>query len=161
MTEHEGYEGDNVEHEADVNADNVSAETLTADQQRIVKWQEAASNAPSSDDLRAMLTECAEARAMLDAAVAKYEAAAATRALVYGWQRVADDEGVTPKRLHNWHREHVPHLEDLSSVPDKEMKREERRIESANRRLAEEARLREQVEAQRARLIEAQKGLNR
>lgn len=139
---------------------NVEGE-LTKDQERIAQWQAAASEAPSAEDMTRYRSDVREAEDMLRTAIARYESSAATRALVYGWAKVAEEEDITPKRLHNWHREHVGHLEDLSTVPEKEMQREQRRIEAAQKRLEEEAKLRERVAAQQARLNAAREGLNR
>ena len=134
---------------------------VTRDQKRITEWHEAAQAAPSSDEMHARREAVREAEAILADARNALEAGAAQRACVYGWGKVAEEEGVTAKRVHAWHREHTPDLPDLSTVPGREMAREERRITAEAERLEAEARLRERIIEQQARLTEIKKGLNR
>lgn len=160
MTDEQSNYGDEhaepAEHEQAVTMDS-----MTKDQERIAQWQAAAETVASQDDMRVMRDEVEQAREMLAAAEAKYAESAARRACVYGFARVADEEGVTAKMLHSWQREHASDSVNLSSVPVKEMVREQRRIEAERQRIEELSIIQQQVADREARLAQARKGLDR
>lgn len=116
------------------------------------KWHAAAQAAPGESEVTEMRTNLEALRKEVAALEKKFATATATRACVFGFQRVADEQKTTAKQIHAWRREYTPNLEDLSSIPDREMKREERRIAALDERLRAEAELKRRREEHQARL---------
>lgn len=124
----------------------------SADEIAAEKWHAAAEAAPGESEVTEMRTNLEALRKEADALEKKFAKAVATRACVFGFQRVADEQKTTAKQIHAWRRDFTPNLEDLSSIPDREMKREERRIAALDERLKAEAELKRRREAHQARL---------
>ncbi len=141
--------------------DPIDHDSLNRDQERIKEWHSAAMAAPTVENILEYRSSVEQAEKVLGEKRAEYEKAVAQRALVYGWQKVSTEERLTPKRLHSWWRKHCYDLQDLSSVPTKEMSREERRITSEQKLLSEADLLRERVLNRKALLDEMRKGFNR
>lgn len=152
----EQIEVDPVEQVQQVQQDG--ADVLTTNQQKIADWREALDAAPTSDDMKDLRRAISDAEKALADAEAAYATASAQRSLVHGWTTVAEEEGVSAKRLHGWHRQYVPNLPDLSSVPSVEIPREERRIESLRKQVERSAELDREYEALRVRLAEKMEG---
>lgn len=117
------------------------------DQARIAEWHKRNAESATAEDIRKAKNGVTEAEAALAKAERKLAAAAGKRALVHGFTEVAAEVGVSAKRVHQWRREHAASLSDISSVPHKEMQREQRRVEDEEQRIA-------QVESLRARVLE-------
>lgn len=134
------------------------AEELTANQQRIAEWRDALDAAPTAQDMEGLRRAIRDAEKALADAEAAHATAAAQRSLVHGWTTIAEEEGVSAKRLHGWHRQYLPDLPDLSSVPSVEIPREERRIESLRKRVERTAELDREYEELRQRLAKKMEG---
>lgn len=134
------------------------AEELTPNQQRIAEWREALDAAPTSEDMAGLRRAIRDAEKALADAEAAHATAAAQRSLVHGWTTIAEEEGVSAKRLHGWHRQYLPDLPDLSSVPRVEIPREERRIESLRKQVERTAELDREYEELRQRLAKKMEG---
>lgn len=133
---------------------------IKRDQEAVEQWKSAAAETLSSDDTLALWERFEELQAEAEQVRDQYAEAAARRALAYGWVRIATEQGVSAKQLHAWHKQYVPDLPDLSRVPEREMRREERRIADIEKRMASEKRLREKYNAHKARLEEI-RGMNK
>lgn len=131
---------------------------LTEDQKLIKKWSVAQSEAPPRQEMAQMKDKISEAEATLKALNDLYEKMAVERALVFGWTEVADEVGVSAKRLHGWRREHLPEGEDLSDVLKTAIPREQKRLEKMEQKLEEKKKLEEKYEAQRERLSNVMEG---
>lgn len=134
------------------------SDMLTVNQQKIAEWREALDAAPTSEDMKGLRRAIRDAEKALADAEAAHATASAQRALVHGWTAIAEEEGVSAKRLHGWHRQYIPDLPDLSSVPRVEIPREERRIESLRKQVERTAELDREYEAVRLRLAEKMEG---
>lgn len=150
MPEEQGHiEADVVDNNT---PDDAVVDRATRDQERIEEWHAANSEAPSKADVNRAAKDVREAEKMLAQARKDYQAKAAHRATLHGWVSVANETGESAKILHAWHREHVGHLPDLSTIPEKEMKREAKRVEAEERQIATIDKLRQSVEERKARL---------
>lgn len=134
------------------------AEELTANQQRIAEWRDALDAAPTAQDMEGLRRAIRDAEKALADAEAAHATAAAQRSLVHGWTTIAEEEGVSAKRLHGWHRQYIPDFPDLSSVPHVEIPREERRIESLRKQVERSAELDREYEELRQRLAKKMEG---
>lgn len=122
------------------------------DQERIARWVEARDAMPTADDIARLAREERDAEEMLNTARAARESAVVRQAAVRGWVTVAEEHGITPKRLHGWRREHLPNIEDLSDVPEVVIPREERRVEAERAQAEDWKRRMERIQHHAARL---------
>lgn len=127
---------------------------VAIDQERIELWYSAKADAPSKRDLKRAMSDVSDAENMLAQARAALEQAAAHRATIHGWVPVSKEAGVSAKRVHAWHKEHCPELPDLSTIPEREMKREARRVEVEERQIEEVEALRTKLAERKARLAD-------
>lgn len=134
-------------------ADDVEVtDRATLDQERIEQWHQANAEAPTRADVKRAIRDVQDAEKMLAQAHEALAKAAAHRATVHGWVPVAEEVGVSAKRIHAWRKEHCPELPDLSTIPEREMKREARRVESEEREIEKVEELRKRVAERKARL---------
>lgn len=129
-----------------------------SDQDRIALWGKAREVAPTEESVLNFRSKMEDAQKELEKATAAYEKAAAHRATVVGWKEVADEENVTAKMLHTWHRRHVPDLEDMTDVPRVIIPRQERRIKSAEEKIKKQEEERRKVQESAAKFRELTKG---
>lgn len=122
------------------------------DQTRIEEWHSANAEAPTQADMKKAERDVRDAEQLLEKARADFAAKAAHRATVHGWVSVGKEIGVSAKMLHAWRKEYHPDMPDLSTIPNKEMKREERRLAAEEQRIATIETLRKSVEERKARL---------
>lgn len=134
------------------------ADEMTRVQERIEEWQAAVAEVPDDEAMQALYETVGLAEMELSDAQAAYRSGMARRALVYGWSKIAEEGGVTPKMLHGWARAYADGIPDLSSVPEKELPREAKRVERELHRIEEDRARQELVERQQARVLEAMKG---
>lgn len=128
----------------------------TEDAEAAAAWHAAAEAAPTEEQATTLRKQLAEIEAARDKAAEEFARAAVERACVLGFQRVAAEQGVTPKQLHAWRKRYLPDLPDLSAIPDREMRREERRVKALDARIEAEKLLREQRKEHAARLARLQ-----
>lgn len=122
------------------------------DAEVVERWRVAAEAAPSVDQVREAFKGYEKLAKQADAAHVNYAKAAVGRACVHGFATVAEELGVTSKQIHTWKRAYLPNVEDLSAIPGREMRREERRIAEYERRLESEKATRQKYEAAQQRL---------
>lgn len=133
---------------------------IKRDQEAVEQWKAAVGETPSSEDTTALWEKFEALQAEAEQVRDEYARAATRRALTYGWMRIATEQDVSAKQLHAWHKTYLPDLPDLSSIPEREMRREERRIADIEKRLQSEKALREKYNAHKKRLDEI-KGMNK
>lgn len=122
------------------------------DAEMVAQWETAATAAPSEDQVSQMREHLAKLKAEAATLEDKFAEAVVTRACVFGFQRVAAEQETTAKQIHTWKKTFLPEMPDLSAIPDKEMKREERRIATLNARLEAEKELKRKRDEHQARL---------
>ncbi|GAA3133513.1 hypothetical protein GCM10020255_007960 [Rhodococcus baikonurensis] len=127
---------------------------------RIEAWHEAKEKAPTADDRNRLGENVTQLAMELAAAREEHAVACVKSAVVYGWGAIAKEQHVSAKQIHMWQREYLPGIEDLSKVPEREMKREARRVSDIKRKLARDSELREQLETHEARMTQIQEALN-
>lgn len=128
----------------------------TEDAALVEQWQKAAESIPSEDDSASLRRLVEKTKASLAKIEEDYATAVVARACVLGFKRVAEEEQVTPKQIHAWRQRYTPDVPDLSAVPEREMKREERRVKALDQRLAAEKEFRARREQHAARLAKFQ-----
>lgn len=142
------------EHSPDDPMANPPDQNAEADQdrERIEAWHAAAEEAPSENDRNGLRKKVSHLRTQLLEAEEGYARACVQSAAVFGWTTIAKEQDVSSKQLHQWRRRYLPDIEDLSMVPEREMRREEKRVAEIRRQLEEEARLREKLAQHEAKL---------
>lgn len=136
---------------------NTPADATNDDANDVAKWYAAAEQAPSVEDIKAASEQVANLEKELETAKTRLAKDAVKRAVVHGWARVADEVGTSARQLHVWHRAHLPNEVDLSDVPGGAMRREERRIESIEKKLASDQQLRKTLDRHRNNLAKLKK----
>lgn len=141
----------------------VSAKVSQAeqDQVQVEVWTSRASQAPTLEALNSLAGEVDESRKATEKVEAKLYRAVVERASVFGWQKVADEMGVSARQVHVWHREFAPEVEDVSAIPATAMAREQRRIDRMNRRLEAQAEVKRKRDAAQKRLDALKEGLSK
>lgn len=134
---------------------------IKRDQEAVEQWKAAVEETPGSEDTTALWEKFEALQAEAEKVRDDYARAATRRALTYGWVRIATEQGISAKQLHAWHKQYLPDLPDLSRIPEREMRREERRIADLEKRLATEKRLREKYNEAQKRLADIKKGVNK
>lgn len=145
MTEEHSLE---ASEEAQVNRPSES----DRDRERIGAWHAAAEAAPKESERNGLRKKVNRLERELMDAQEEYARACVQAAAVYGWTTIAEEQGVSSKQLHQWRRRYLPDIEDLSMVPHREMRREEKRVAEIKRQLEEEERLREKLAQHEAKL---------
>lgn len=142
-----------TEKSSDDQVENVTlAAGVDEDRQRIEAWHAAADLAPKEGDRNALRVKVSQLRDELAETEEEYARACVQSAAVFGWTTIAAEQEVSSKQLHQWRRRYLPDIEDLSMVPEREMRREERRVEEIKRKLEQEAQLKERLAAHEARM---------
>lgn len=134
---------------------------IRRDQEAVEQWKAAVEETPSSDETTALWEKFEMYQADAEQMREEYARATVRRALAYGWVRIATEQGISAKQLHAWHKQYLPDLPDLSRIPEREMRREERRIADLEKRLATEKRLREKYNEAQKRLADIKNGVNK
>lgn len=104
-------------------------EKLNKLRDRINEWENARDAAPTNETMWHLKNAMDEKEAAYEIAMKEYRIAAVKKAVVYGWQVIADDLGVSAKMLHSWRKTYCPEIEDLSTVPANEAVKENRIIQ--------------------------------
>lgn len=141
-------------------AREAQASAVERDKIAVEQWKALAAEAPSVGDTTALAKRAAELADELEAARLEHARACVRRAVVYGWVRVSQEQGVSAKQLHAWHKQLLPDVHDLSEIPNREMRREEKRIANLERRMENEKQLRAHYRASQKRLAELKKGVS-
>lgn len=76
--------------------------------------EEAKEAAPTSAELAKIQAEAEDARIVYEDKMEALKQAAVDRARIFGWVRVGQETGLTPKQLHAWAK-HIPGT-DLSKI---------------------------------------------
>lgn len=152
----EQYEAETAEPAAVEKMFEDERDKKTDDAKLAAEWQKAAEAAPSEDDAASLRNLVAKTKASLESVEKDYATAVVARACVLGFKRVAEEESVTPKQIHAWRQRYAPDMPDLSAVPEKEMKREERRVKALDQRIAAEKEFRARREEHAKRLAKFQ-----
>lgn len=131
---------------------------LTEDQKLIKKWALAQAEAPTRSEMDGLMSKIEEKEAEVRSLTEMHEKMAVERALVFGWTEVAEEVGVSAKRLHGWRRQHLPDAEDLTEIHKTVIPREQKRLEQMEKKLEEKRILEEKYEAQRNRFSTMMEG---
>lgn len=126
-----------MEHSAEV--DTKGHDSVSRDAEMVERWQVAADAAPSIQAIDDARTQVKEAESMLAQAQNDYRRAVISRASAFGFGPMAEHVGESVKMLRSWARAY-PEIEDLSSVPMRELKRENARIAKLEQRMADRER---------------------
>lgn len=137
---------------------DVNTSELTQDQKRIQEWKQVRESVPNDDMVEELRTAVEDAERELKDATALYEESVARRALVIGWTEVAEQEGVSAKRVHSWHRQYIPGEEDMTDVPRVIIPREQKRIAAMEEQVRKQRETEKMVNEQAEKFRELMKG---